>query len=126
MAILSEVKSHYGRLGLYIDMEVAKEEAFGAVAGLMRADGLEQVIEWINTRTDPGHSACIMTASGRDARKFAREVIVGNVGINVGVPQPFAFFPLGSKRKSFLGGAKSRMASMRLFMDEKTVTARWA
>jgi hypothetical protein len=45
MAILSEVKSHYGRLGLYIDMEVAKEEAFGAVAGLMRADGLEQVIE---------------------------------------------------------------------------------
>jgi malonate-semialdehyde dehydrogenase (acetylating)/methylmalonate-semialdehyde dehydrogenase len=111
---------------LDIDMEVAKEEAFGAVAGLLRAESLEQVIEWINTRTDLGHSACIMTASGRDARKFAREVIVGNVGINVGVPQPFAFFPLGSKRKSFLGGAKSRMASMRLFLDEKTVTARWA
>jgi malonate-semialdehyde dehydrogenase (acetylating)/methylmalonate-semialdehyde dehydrogenase len=67
-----------------------------------------------------------MTASGRDARKFAREMIAGNVGINVGVPQPFAFFPLGSKRKSFLGGAKSRMASTRLFMDEKTITARWA
>ncbi|MGO9568706.1 MAG: aldehyde dehydrogenase family protein [Desulfomonilaceae bacterium] len=110
---------------LHPDMEVAREEAFGAVAGLMRADNLDQVIEWINTKTDLGHSACIVTDSGRHARKFAREVNVGNVGINVGVPQPFAFFPLGSKRKSFFGGAKSRMASMRLFLDEKTVTARW-
>lgn len=107
------------------DMEVAKEEAFGAVAALIRAQSLDEVIEWINTKTDLGHSACIMTESGRNARKFAREVNVGNVGINVGVPQPFAFFPLGSKRKSFFGGAKSRMASMRLFLDEKTVTARW-
>lgn len=110
---------------LHPDMPVAKEEAFGAVAGLMRADNLDQVIDWINTKTDLGHSACIMTESGRAARRFAREVNVGNVGINVGIPQPFAFFPLGSKRKSFLGGAKSRLASMRLFLDEKTVTARW-
>ncbi|MBW1711697.1 MAG: aldehyde dehydrogenase family protein, partial [Deltaproteobacteria bacterium] len=79
----------------------------------------------INTKTDLGHSACIMTDSARAARKFAREVDVGNVGVNVGVPQPYAFFPLGSKRQSFLGTAKTRMASMRLFMDEKTVTARW-
>ncbi|MFH1116755.1 MAG: aldehyde dehydrogenase family protein [Pseudomonadota bacterium] len=107
------------------DMETAKEEAFGAVAGIIRADNLDQVIEWINTKTDLGHSACIMTQRGRDARRFSREVVVGNVGINVGVPQPYAFFPLGSKRRSFFGGAKSRMASMRLFLDEKTVTARW-
>ena len=107
------------------DMQTAKEEAFGAVAGLIRAHDLDEVIEWINTKTDLGHSACIMTQSGGVARKFAREVVVGNVGINVGVPQPYAFFPLGSKRRSFLGGAKSRMASMRLFLDEKTVTARW-
>lgn len=109
----------------HIDMAINKEEAFGAVACLMRADSLEQAIDWINHRSDLGHSACIMTESGRDARKFAREVNVGNVGINVGVPQPYAFFPLGSKRRSFMGGAKSRMASMRLFLDEKTVTARW-
>jgi len=108
-----------------IDMDICKEEAFGAVAALIRAESLEQVIGWINTKTDLGHSACIMTASGTNARKFAREVNVGNVGINVGVPQPYAFFPLGSKRKSFLGAAKSRLASMRLFLDERTVTARW-
>lgn len=111
--------------GVHLDMEIAKEEAFGAVAALIRANSLDEVIEKINTTTDLGHSACIMTESGRNARTFAREVNVGNVGINVGVPQPYAFFPLGSKRKSFFGGAKSRMASMRLFLDEKTVTARW-
>lgn len=111
--------------GVHPDMEVAKQEAFGAVAALIRANNLDEVIDWINTKTDLGHSACIMTESGRHARKFAREVNVGNVGINVGVPQPYAFFPLGSKRRSFFGGAKSRMASMRLFLDEKTVTARW-
>ncbi len=109
----------------HVDMATSKEESFGPVAALIRADNLEQVIEWINTKTNYGHSACILTSSGKQARKFIREVNVGNVGINVGIPQPYAFFPLGSKRESFMGSAKSRMASMRLFMDEKTVTARW-
>ncbi len=108
------------------DMETAKEEAFGPVAVLMRARSLDEALEWINTKTNYGHSACLFTESGRAARRFAREAQVGNVGINVAVPQPYAFFPLGSKKESFLGVAKSRMASMRLFMDEKTVTARWA
>ncbi len=108
-----------------VDMPMAKEEAFGAAAALIRADNLGQAIEWINTKTNLGHSACIMTTSGRSARKFMLETNVGNVGVNVGVAQPYSFFPLGSRRESFLGTAKSRLASMRLFMDEKTVTARW-
>lgn len=108
-----------------VDMSMAKEEAFGPVAALIRCNSLEQAIEWINTKTNLGHSACIMTGSGKDARRFTREVNVGNVGVNLGVPQPYAFFPLGSRRESFLGSAKSRMGSMRLFMDEKTVCTRW-
>jgi len=108
-----------------VDMAMAKEEAFGAVASLIRGESLDEAIEWINTKTNLGHSACIMTSSGRNARKFTREVNVGNVGINVGVAQPYAFFPLGSRRDSFVGTAKSRLASMKMFMDEKTVTARW-
>jgi malonate-semialdehyde dehydrogenase (acetylating)/methylmalonate-semialdehyde dehydrogenase len=108
-----------------VDMPSAKEEAFGAVAALIRGESMDQAIEWINTKTHLGHSACIMTSSGKSARKFIREVNVGNVGVNVGVAQPYAFFPLGSRRDSFVGTAKSRLASMRMFMDEKTVTARW-
>ncbi|PKN65215.1 MAG: aldehyde dehydrogenase [Deltaproteobacteria bacterium HGW-Deltaproteobacteria-15] len=108
-----------------VDMPSAKVEAFGAVAALIRGESMDQAIEWINTKTNLGHSACIMTSSGKNARKFTREVNVGNVGVNVGVAQPYAFFPLGSRRDSFVGSAKSRLASMRLFMDEKTVTTRW-
>jgi malonate-semialdehyde dehydrogenase (acetylating)/methylmalonate-semialdehyde dehydrogenase len=108
-----------------VDMPTAKEEAFGPVAALIRGSSLDQAIEWINTKTNLGHSACIMTASGENARKFIREANVGNVGVNMGVAQPYAFFPLGSRRDSFLGIAKSRMGSMRLFMDEKTVVTRW-
>ena len=108
-----------------VDMSMAKEEAFGPVAALIRADSLDQAIEWINTKTNLGHSASIMTQSGKNARKYIREVNVGNVAVNVAVAQPYAFFPLGSRRESFVGTAKSRMASMRMFMDEKTVIARW-
>lgn len=108
-----------------VDMPMAKEEAFGAVAALIRADNLDQVIEWINTKTDLGHSAAIMTGNMKSARKVIREANVGNVAVNVGVAQPYAFFPLGSRRESFVGTAKSRMASMSLFMDEKVVVSRW-
>jgi malonate-semialdehyde dehydrogenase (acetylating)/methylmalonate-semialdehyde dehydrogenase len=108
-----------------VDMSMAKEEAFGPVAALIRGESLDQAIEWINTKTNLGHSASIMTQSGKNARKYIREVNVGNVAVNVAVAQPYAFFPLGSRRESFVGTAKSRMASMRMFMDEKTVIARW-
>jgi len=108
-----------------VDMNTAREEAFGPVAALIRCDKLDTAIDWINNKTNVGHSACIITNDGKEARKFTREVNVGNVGVNVAVPQPYSFFPLGSRRESFLGAAKSRMGSMRLFMDEKTVCTRW-
>jgi malonate-semialdehyde dehydrogenase (acetylating)/methylmalonate-semialdehyde dehydrogenase len=66
-----------------------------------------------------------MTASGKNARKFVKDMETGNIGVNVAVPQPYAFFPLGSKKQSFLGTAKSRYASIKMFLDEKTVTSRW-
>jgi len=110
---------------VHVDMATAKEEAFGPVAALIRCESLDQAMEWINTKTNLGHSACIFTTSAKNARKFIREVNVGNVGVNLGIPQPYAFFPLGSRRESFVGTAKSRMGSMRLFLDEKTVCTRW-
>ena len=106
------------------EMATATEESFGPVAILMRAQDINEAIDWIDG-TNYGHSACIFTESGKTARKFTRAVNVGNVGINMAIPQPFAFFPLGSRKDSFLGGAKSRMASMHLFLDEKTISSRW-
>ncbi|MCX5812357.1 MAG: aldehyde dehydrogenase family protein [Proteobacteria bacterium] len=110
--------------GVTMDMYVAQEEAFGPICNLLRAKDLEQTIEWING-TNYGHSACIVTESGKAARKFIRECEVGNVGVNAGIPQPYSFFGLGSKKNSFYGNSKSRMDSVKLFLDEKTVTLRW-
>ena len=110
--------------GVTPDMHVAKEEAFGPMCNLLRANDLDEAIGWING-TNYGHSACIVTESGKVARKFIRECDVGNVGVNAGIPQPFAFFGLGSKKDSFFGMSKSRMDSIKLFLDEKTVTLRW-
>jgi len=107
------------------DMHIAREEAFGPVINLMRARDLEEALDWINNKDAYGHSACIFTRDGGIARRFLKEADVGNIGINVPVPQPFAFFPLGSKNESALGVAKSRIDSMRLFLDQKTVTERW-
>lgn len=106
------------------DMHIAREEAFGPLCNLFRMDDLDQVIGWINS-TNYGHSACIVTESGKAARKFTRECEVGNVGVNAGIPQPYAFFGLGSKKDSFFGNSKSRMDSVKMFLDEKTVTLRW-
>ena len=61
---------------------------------------------------------------GYIARKFMKKADAGTIGINVPVPQQFAFFPLGSKNESAFGVAKSRIDSLRLFLDQKTVTER--
>ncbi|MFK5952367.1 MAG: aldehyde dehydrogenase family protein [Desulfobacterium sp.] len=107
------------------DMYIAREESFGPVANLMKAKDLDEALDWINNKDDYGHSACIFTQDGSVARRFIKEADVGNVGVNVPVPQPYAFFPLGSKNQSAQGTAKTRIDSMRLFLDQKTVTERW-
>ena len=107
------------------DMTVAKEEAFGPVANLIRAGNLDEAIEWINTKTNFGHSACILTSSGKSARKFTHEVEVGNIGINLGIPQPYAFFPLGSKKDSFFGTAVAKVNAIWLYVDQKRTSEQW-
>lgn len=110
--------------GVTPDMCIAQEEAFGPVCNFFRLGNLDEAIGLING-SNYGHSACIITESGKAARKFIRECEVGNVGVNAGIPQPYAFFGLGSKKESSFGNSKSRMDSVKLFLDEKTVTVRW-
>jgi malonate-semialdehyde dehydrogenase (acetylating)/methylmalonate-semialdehyde dehydrogenase len=110
--------------GVTPDMCIAQEEAFGPVCNFFQLKDLDEAIGLINS-TNYGHSACIVTDSGKAARKFIRECEVGNVGVNAGIPQPYAFFGLGSKKESAFGNSKSRMDSVKLFLDEKTVTVRW-
>jgi len=86
---------------------------------------LDEAIELINKSTNYGNAASIFTRSGSPAREFRRRVHAGNVGINVGVAAPVAYFPFGGMRDSFLGVLHGQMDSVDFFTDRKVVISRW-
>ena len=107
------------------DMRIARDEIFGPVASVISCPDLEEAIEIINTKTNYGNAASIFTSNGKSAREFAEAVNVGNVGINVGIPQPMAYFPIGGRRESFFGMAHSRVDTVRFFTEHKILVSRW-
>jgi len=107
------------------DASIAKEEIFGPVVSILSCEKLEDAIRFINDKTDYGNAASIFTSNARVAREFAMSVEAGNVGINVGVPQPMAYFPIGGRKQSFFGAAHSRVDTIRLFTDHKVISTRW-
>jgi len=106
-------------------MTIAKEEIFGPVASVIEVANLDQAIEFINRGTNYGNAASIFTRSGGSAREFRKRVQAGNVGINVGVAAPVAYFPFGGMRESFLGVLHGQMDSVDFFTDRKVVISRW-
>ncbi|MEM1944893.1 MAG: aldehyde dehydrogenase family protein [Nitrososphaerota archaeon] len=104
---------------------IAREEIFGPVATLLEVPTLDEAIELINNNTPYGNAAAIFTSNPRAARHFVTSVEVGNVGVNIGVPQPMAYFPLGGRKQSFFGNAHSRFDTLRFYTDHKIVTTRW-
>ncbi len=110
--------------GVTPDMKIAREEIFGPVANLMRAESLEEVIEWIN-KSKYNHSASIFTSSGKHAREFLHSVQVGNVGINIGIAAPVGWFPFGGRRISGVGSHHPQMDAVDFFTDRKVGIVRW-
>jgi malonate-semialdehyde dehydrogenase (acetylating)/methylmalonate-semialdehyde dehydrogenase len=111
--------------GLQPDSPLAREEIFGPVASVLYASSLDEAVDLINKNTPYGNAASIFTSNPRTAREFCMRVNVGNVGVNIGVPQPIAYFPLGGRKNSFFGHAHSRFDTVRFFTDHKIVTTRW-
>src|SRR5690606_816084 len=81
---------------------VATTEIFGPVLGLVHVDSVDEAIRLINSG-QYGNMACLFTTSGAAARQFRYEAEVGNVGINLGVAAPMAFFPFSGWKESFFG-----------------------
>jgi len=105
--------------------KLSKEEIFGPVASILHVNSLDEAVELINRKSPYGNAASIFTSNPKTAREFAHSVNIGNVGINVGVPQPMAYFPIGGRKESFFGGAHSRVDTLRFFTDHKIVVSRW-
>jgi malonate-semialdehyde dehydrogenase (acetylating)/methylmalonate-semialdehyde dehydrogenase len=76
-------------------------EIFGPVLTVNESNTLEDAIEAIS-RSSFGNSAAIFTSSGSAARKFRYEVPAGNIGVNIGVAAPMAYFPFSGWKDSFI------------------------
>jgi malonate-semialdehyde dehydrogenase (acetylating)/methylmalonate-semialdehyde dehydrogenase len=107
------------------DSEAATTEIFGPVLATQSVDTLEQAINLVNQR-QYGNMACIFTSSGGAARRFRYEAQAGNVGINIGVAAPMAFFPFSGWKDSFFGTlhGQSRHA-VEFYTQTKVVVERW-
>jgi len=107
------------------DSKVGSEEIFGPVMSIMRVKNLEEAIE-ISNANPFGNGHSIFTANGKSAREFQYNVNSGNVGINIGIVAPVAFFPFSGMKDSFYGVLHTQgKEAIRFFTESKVVIQRW-
>lgn len=107
------------------ETELANTEVFGPVLALQQARDLDEAIQILSVSAF-GNSTSIFTSSGAAARKFRYEVPTGNVGINIGVAAPMAYFPFSGWKGSFLGVMHAQgRDSIEFYTNKKVVIERW-
>jgi len=107
------------------DMEIYKNEIFGPVLVVLRADTLEEAVALVNSNPYANGTA-IFTESGGAARRFAAEIQVGMVGVNVPIPVPVAFYSFGGWKSSLFGDLHVHgTESVKFYTRTKAVTTRW-
>jgi len=107
------------------DMTIGREEIFGPVASVMRAEDLDEAIKMANN-SNFGNAHAIFTSSGKAAREFQYRIESGNVGINIGIVAPMAFFPFSGMKDSFFGVLHGQgRDAVRFFTESKIVIQRW-
>jgi malonate-semialdehyde dehydrogenase (acetylating)/methylmalonate-semialdehyde dehydrogenase len=105
--------------------EIAQIEIFGPVLSLMHVETIDDAITLVNSGSY-GNMACLFTSSGAAARKFRYEARTGNIGINVGVAAPMAFFPFSGWKESFFGDLHGQgRHGVEFYTETKVVVERW-
>ncbi|WP_319568919.1 CoA-acylating methylmalonate-semialdehyde dehydrogenase [Cohaesibacter marisflavi] len=107
------------------EMDIYKTEIFGPVLSVMEPQSFETAVELINIH-EYGNGTAIFTRNGDAARKFASQIEVGMVGINVPIPVPVAFHSFGGwKRSSFGSHGIYGPEAIHFYTKLKTTTTRW-
>jgi malonate-semialdehyde dehydrogenase (acetylating)/methylmalonate-semialdehyde dehydrogenase len=108
------------------DMSIGTEEIFGPVAGINRANSVEEAIAMMHA-SRYGNACSIFTTSGRAAREFRYQAGISMIGVNIGVAAPMAFFPFGGSKQSFFGDLKAAgRDGISFFTDQRVVISRWS
>jgi malonate-semialdehyde dehydrogenase (acetylating)/methylmalonate-semialdehyde dehydrogenase len=107
------------------EMRIYREEIFGPVLSVVRAESYEQALALPNTH-EYGNGVAIFTRDGDTARDFVNRVEVGMVGVNVPIPVPVAYHTFGGWKRSLFGDhAIYGREGVRFYTKLKTVTSRW-
>jgi malonate-semialdehyde dehydrogenase (acetylating)/methylmalonate-semialdehyde dehydrogenase len=107
------------------EMDVYREEIFGPVLAVVRADSVDEAIALINANPY-GNGTAIFTSSGEAARRFQRGVHVGMIGINVPIPVPMAYYSFGGWKDSLFGDKHVHgPEGVSFYTRAKVVTSRW-
>ncbi len=105
--------------------ELAREEIFGPVLAVVRAESLAHAISIANA-SRYGNASSIFTRDGGAARTYASQIEVGMVGINVGVAAPMAFFPFGGVKDSIFGDLRCHgKDAVAFYTQQRVVVSRW-
>ena len=106
--------------------EITDTEIFGPVLSLVHANGMDDALAFLN-RSAYGNQASLFTSSGAAARRFRYEAPAGNIGINIGVAAPMAYFPFSGWKNSFFGDLHGQgRDAIEFYTDKKVVIERWA
>jgi malonate-semialdehyde dehydrogenase (acetylating)/methylmalonate-semialdehyde dehydrogenase len=107
------------------EMSIYRDEVFGPVLVLLRADTFEAALELVNGNPY-GNGAAIFTTDGRTAREFEHRVQAGMVGVNVPIPVPMAYYSFGGWKQSLFGDLHVHGREGVLFYTRgMVVTERW-
>ena len=107
------------------DMTIYKEEIFGPVLSVIRAEDYQAALKLVNNHKF-GNGTSIYTSSGEVSRHFTTNAQIGMVGVNVPIPVPMAFHSFGGWKQSLFGDhAMHGMEGINFYTKLKTITSRW-
>jgi malonate-semialdehyde dehydrogenase (acetylating) / methylmalonate-semialdehyde dehydrogenase len=112
--------------GLPAGSDLAHTEIFGPVLSLVHASSIDEAMEFLR-RSPFGNQASLFTTSGAAARRFRYEAPAGNIGINIGVAAPMAYFPFSGWKESFFGILHGQgRDAVEFYTESKVVIERWS
>jgi malonate-semialdehyde dehydrogenase (acetylating)/methylmalonate-semialdehyde dehydrogenase len=112
--------------GVSAASELADTEIFGPVLSLVHATDIDEALAFLE-RSPYGNQASLFTSSGAAARRFRYEAPAGNIGINIGVAAPMAYFPFSGWKDSFFGVMHGQgRDAVEFYTEKKVVVERWA
>ncbi len=112
--------------GLPASSQLANTEIFGPVLSLVHAKSMDEAMEFL-ARSPYGNQASLFTTSGAAARRFRYEAPAGNIGINIGVAAPMAYFPFSGWKESCFGILHGQgRDAVEFYTESKVVIERWS